>query len=252
MQAPEEELALDEAGLLISACANPGLDVAAQMGRLDDLAARVEPADADGLCQLLFDVVGLRGDRENYDDPANSYLDQVLDRRLGIPISLSVLLMEIGRRCRIPLEAVGMPGHFLVRDSSDPEHLIDAFDGGRRLSRDDCQRILQSISGGSAALTPDMLATTGRRAVLARMLANLDVSFERRNDRRSLRWLSDLRQVLPGAPPGDRVQLAGRLTGLGRFDSAATILEGTAEGLGPVPAAGRMLQEAKSLRARLN
>ena len=109
MELPESVVPLDEAALLISAHANPALDVAAQLRRLDRLATRVERADSSGLCRLLFEQLGLRGDRERYDDPVNSYLDQVLERRRGIPISLSVLLIEVGRRCGVCLEAVGMP-----------------------------------------------------------------------------------------------------------------------------------------------
>ena len=80
------------------------------------MAAQIGPADTGEVCRFVFETLGVRGDLQTYDDPRNSYLDQVLDRRLGIPISISVLLMEIGRRCGVPLEGVGMPGHFLLRD----------------------------------------------------------------------------------------------------------------------------------------
>ncbi len=132
---PEDAVPLDEAALLISAHANPELDVSSQLRRLDHLATQVDRGDSGGLCRVLFEQLGLRGDREHYDDPANSYLDQVLDRRRGIPISLSVLLIEVGRRCGVPLEAVGMPGHFLVRDPSAPEHLIRRVRPGATLDQ---------------------------------------------------------------------------------------------------------------------
>jgi len=252
MHLPERDVPLDEAALLISAHANPALDVTAQLGRLDELATRVDGTDSQTLCRVLFDDLGLRGDREHYDDPANSYLDQVLDRRRGIPISLSVLLIEIGRRCGIRLEAVGMPGHFLVRDPAEPQLLIDAFDRGRRLSRTDCERLLQSVTGGAGHLTKDMLAATGPRAILARMLANLDRSFERRGDIASLKWVSDLRWKVPAAPPGDRRQLAARLAGLGRLDAAAEVLEALAQVAANPSVRDRLLAEALTLRARLN
>jgi len=252
MDLPEGAVPLDEAALLISAHANPGLDVIAQLSRLDELAARVDGTDSQALCRVLFDNLGLRGDREHYDDPANSYLDQVLDRRRGIPISLSVLLIEIGRRRGIRLEAVGMPGHFLVRDPADPHLLIDAFDRGRRLSPTDCARLLQSVTGGAGHLTKDMLAATGPWAILARMLANLDGSFERRGDVASLKWVSDLRRTVPAAPPGDRRQLAARLAGLGRLDFAAEVLEQLAQAATSPQLRDRLLAEALTLRARLN
>ena len=219
MQRPEEVLPLDEAALLIAAHANPTLDVKSELGQLDIIAARVGEPDVEAVCRLLFEDLGLRGDHQDYDDPRNSYLDQVLARRRGIPISLSVVLMEIGSRCGLRLEGVGMPGHFLVRDPARPDRLIDPFNQGRHLDRLDCQRLLQSIAGGEARLTEAMLATTGRRAILARMLANLDRSFERRNDTRSLSWVSTLRAGIPGLTAADRHQISARLGSVGRFDT---------------------------------
>jgi regulator of sirC expression with transglutaminase-like and TPR domain len=252
MQCREDSVPLDEAVLLISARANPALDVAAQLQRLDELASLVDRADASALRSVLFEQLGLRGDREHYDDPANSYLDRVLDRRRGIPISLSVLLIEVGRRCGIHLEAVGMPGHFLVRDPATPDQLIDAFDRGRQLDHAACERLLRAVAGGAAQLTTDMLATTGSWAILARMLANLDRSFEVRQDRKSLAWVSELRMHIPNASPGDRTQLAGRLAALGRFDAAAAVLEEAALAVSAKQVRSRLLHDASALRARLN
>jgi regulator of sirC expression with transglutaminase-like and TPR domain len=249
VQRPSEDVALDEAALLISAAANPDLDMAVELRRLDAIAGRLDHPDTDSLCRLLFGELGWRGDPVHYDDPANSYIDQVMARGKGIPISLSVLLMEIGRRAGLRYEAVGMPGHFLVRDPSRPEELIDAFGGGRRLGVDGCQELLRAVAGPEARLRPAMLATTGTHLVLARMLLNLDHSFERRDDRASLAWVAELRRRLPGAAAGDRMQLATRLATLGRFDSAADVLdELDVEG----EAGERLTAEALSLRARLN
>ena len=252
MALPESEMPLDEAALLISASANPDLDVAHELERLDALAAGVRPGDLPGLCDLLFRDLGLTGDRDTYDDPVNSYLDRVLDRRRGIPISLSVLLIETARRCWIRLEPVGMPAHFLVRDPTEPDVLIDAFDGGRRLDHDDCDRIIRAATGGAGRLTPEMLAVTPPWAVVARMLANLDGSFERRDDRPGLARITELRRLLPGTPPGDRAQLAGRLAALGRFDAAADLLEQVATSVGTETGTQRLLAQARELRARLN
>jgi regulator of sirC expression with transglutaminase-like and TPR domain len=252
MRGPETGLPLDEAALLISASANPVLDVGAQLGRLDELAGRIDRTGVEAVCRFLFKEFGLRGDREHYDDPLNSYLDRVLDRGRGIPISLSVLLIEIGRRCGVRLEAVGMPGHFLVRDPATPEQLIDAFDRGRRLSYDDCERLLQTTSGNPARLTSDMLAATGHRAVLARMLANLDASFARRNDRGSMGWVSTLRMSIPGTSPADRLQLARRLAALGRFHHAADLLEALAVTVTGADQRDRLRHHVTVLRARLN
>lgn len=249
---PEEELPLDEAALLISATAHPGLDVGAQLDRLDRLAGRVKRRDAAEVGRVLFDDLGLQGDREDYENPVNSFLDQVLDRRRGIPISLSVLLIEVGRRAGVALDPVGMPGHFLVRDPERPEELIDAFSSGRRLDRAECERLFASVAGPPARLSPEMLAPVPRRAVLARMLANLDRGYERRGDRRSLGWVCALRLQLPGGPVGDRIQLSARLASLGRLDVAAGVLEAAAAVVDAERVKERLAQEAVSLRARLN
>jgi regulator of sirC expression with transglutaminase-like and TPR domain len=252
MQRPEEVMPLDEAALLIAAHANPTLDVKAELDRLDGIAGRVGEPEVEAVCRVLFEDIGLRGDHEDYDDPRNSYLDQVLARRLGIPISLSVVLLEIGGRCGLRLEGVGMPGHFLVRDPARPDWLIDAFNRGRQLDRSGCERLLQSVAGAGARLSEAMLATTGRRAILARMLANLDRSFERRNDTRSLLWVCTLRAGIPGLTVTDRHHIAARLGSLGRFDTAADVLETLAceQSAGDIRA--RLEAEAASWRAQLN
>jgi regulator of sirC expression with transglutaminase-like and TPR domain len=248
----EEALPLDEAALVIAGHANPALDIAAQLRRLDDIAAEVDQPDTDGVCRVLFGRLGLRGDRHTYDDPRNSYLDQVLDRRLGIPISLSALLIEIGRRCGLHLEGVGMPGHFLVRDPGSPQLLIDTFAGGQRLGGSGCERLLSDIAGRPVKLKPAMLATTGKRAILARMLANLDRSFERRADDQSLLWVTRLRLLVPDVALGDRVLLARRLGAMGRFDEAADILAELALADLGSELRTKIQAEATTLRARLN
>jgi len=130
---PDDEIPLDEAALLIAAQARPELDVGAELGRLDELAGGCGEATLDGLAQHLFTDLGFHGNTEHYQDPDNSYLDQVLERRVGIPIALSVVTMEVGRRLGVALDGVGMPGHFLVRHRADPATFLDPFDHGRRL-----------------------------------------------------------------------------------------------------------------------
>jgi regulator of sirC expression with transglutaminase-like and TPR domain len=252
MKRPEDGIPLDEAAMLISAQANPSLRLAEQLRRLDEIAGQVDRADVASVSRVLFERLGLRGDRDAYDDPLNSYIDRVLDRRLGIPISLSVLMIEIGRRCGVRLEAVGMPGHFLVRDPSAADQLIDPFDQGRRLNREECERLLHATTGQVSELTPEMLATTGPRAILTRMLVNLDRSFERRGDRAALAWVSEMRMAIPQVSLADRRQLAARLAYLGRFDTAAAVLEGAATDVADSPVRQRLLHEASTIRARLN
>ena len=120
VQTPEAEWALDEASFLIATHARPDLDLPAQLARLDELAAQAGEPTLDGLRRLLFRDLGFSGNEVDYYDPRNSFLDEVLDRRTGIPITLAVVMLEVGRRLGVPLAGVSMPGHFLVRDKVDP------------------------------------------------------------------------------------------------------------------------------------
>jgi len=255
---PEADLPLDEAALLIAAHAQPGLDVDAQLTRLDRLAdeaggSGVGRADADDVAALLFGRLGLAGDRRDYDNPDNSYLNRVLDRRRGLPIALSVLMVEVGRRCGADLEGVGLPGHYVVRDRRHPDTLIDAFNGGRRLDGPACRELLGPVVGADPEMSPASWPAAGPRATLARMLANLDRSFRRRRDTRALAWVTELRLLVPGQPLAVLVEAAGTLAEIGRYDRAAALLEQVAarpELTGET--ADRLRARAVAARARLN
>jgi regulator of sirC expression with transglutaminase-like and TPR domain len=250
---PEEDVHLDEVVLLISAHATPELDVAAQLRRLDNLAVQLAEPTAEAACHLLFEAAGIQGDRLTYDDPRNSYLDQVLDRRLGIPISLSVLLIEVARRAGLVLEGVGMPGHFLVRDPAQPDWLIDTFSGGVRMGHEACEQLLRATAGPTAQLSPSMLAPTGPRAVIQRMLTNLDHSFRRRYDVRSLTWVTRLRLSVPGLGLSSRAELAAQLEELGYPGEAAHVYDELAAQPGlDASVADRLAARAVSARAVFN
>lgn len=246
---PEAEIPLGEGALLIAAHAEPDLDVAAELRRLDDLAMGCPAPSLDALCRHLFDDLGFSGNTEDYADPRNSYLDQVLSRRVGIPISLSVVTMEVGRRVGVPLAGVGMPGHFLVRHLGEPPVFLNPFGGGRRLDEVGCEAIFRHL-GGTEPFLPHYLDPVGPRAILARMLANLRSIFLRR-DLRSATWVLQLHLAIPGFDPGERAALARALGSLGRFAAAATELEHLAESLPPEEGA-RLSAEARALRARAN
>jgi regulator of sirC expression with transglutaminase-like and TPR domain len=250
---PEEEIPLDEAALLIAATADVTVDVTVQLARLDELASQIRPADTGEVCRFVFETLGVRGDQNTYDDPRNSYLDQVLERRLGIPISISVLVMEIGRRCGVALEGVGMPGHFLLRDPGEPELLIDAFSGGRRLDRAACAELLRGVAGVDVHLFDSYLAPVGPRAIVVRMLANLDQSFRSRDDKGGLHWVTRLRSGIPGQPLTDMIALADTFTRLGYVDEAAALLEELARRPGtPAGAARRLRARGRGLLAPFN
>jgi regulator of sirC expression with transglutaminase-like and TPR domain len=179
---PEAEIDLAEAALVIAAEDQPGLDPAPWIARLNELAARLRPRlegvrdelDRLGLLSgFLASEVRLQGNDRDYYDPRNSYLNEVLDRGLGIPITLALVFIEIGRRVGIPLDGVGFPGHFLLRHSLHPQIVIDPFHGGRVLTQDDCRELLEKLSGGSLEFDPRLLRPAGPRQILARMLNNL-------------------------------------------------------------------------------
>lgn len=262
---PDDEIPLDEAALLIAAHARPNLDLASELALLDDLAAGCKESTLDGLTHHLFDELGFRGNTENYGDPDNSYLDQVVRRRLGIPITLSVLTMEVGRRLGVALDGVGMPGHFLVRHRTEPNVFLDPFGGGQRLDAAGCQAIFSTLGGtgpGDKGRPPDsggvsrlqwqesFLAPVGARAILARMLLNLQGVFLPA-DLRSVTWVLELRLAIPGLPVSDRLGLARALGSLGQFGSAATALDRVAEELPPEEAV-TVRAESRALRARHN
>jgi regulator of sirC expression with transglutaminase-like and TPR domain len=248
VERPDDEIPLDEAALLIAAHARPDLDVAAELGRLDDLAAGCKEATLDGLTRHLFDELGFRGNTENYADPDNSYLDQVIRRRLGIPITLSVLTMEVGRRLGVGLDGVGMPGHFLVRHRADPATFLDPFNGGARLDVAGCRVIFASLGG--SGWDDGYLEPTGARAILSRMLLNLQSLFLPDNLRQAA-WVLELRLTIPGLALADRLGLARALGSMGRFGSAAAALERAAGEL-PDDEAVTIRAESRALRARHN
>jgi regulator of sirC expression with transglutaminase-like and TPR domain len=244
----DDEIPLDEAALLIAAHARPELDVAAELGRLDELAAGCKEPTLDALAHRLFDELGFRGNAEDYQDPDNSYLDQVLRRRLGIPISLSVLTIEVGRRLGVMLDGVGMPGHFLVRHRTDPNTFLDPFGGGRRLDVAGCQDIFTALGG--TGWQDSYVAPVGARAILARTLLNLQGVFLP-VDLRSASWVLELRLTIPGLAVADRLGLARALGSMGQFGAAAAALDRVAEELPPEEAIA-VRAESRGLRARPN
>ena len=234
---------LDEACLLVAAHAHPGLDVDAERRRLDELATGFDGDDLTGLARHLCDDLGFAGDRTAYHDPRNSLLNDVLDRRLGIPISLAIVAVEVGRRCSIPVEGIGMPGHFLVRDARAPDLFVDLFDGGRALDREGCQAVFAHLHP-EARWSEGFLAPVGPVAVVTRVLNNLAGAYRRSGERASLAWTLALRLALPGATARERRELAVLLGAIGRFAEGADVLE----------AAGTDADRhaAQRLRARLN
>ncbi|HEV7886428.1 MAG TPA: transglutaminase-like domain-containing protein [Acidimicrobiales bacterium] len=245
-----DDVPVDEGAMLIAAHAHPGLDVAGEVKRLDELAADC-PHDLDGLRSFLFGAGGFRGNDDAYGDPRNSYLNEVLDRRIGIPITLSVVAMEVGRRVGVPLVGIGLPGHFLVRHEAVPPLLLDPFNGGQSLSLEECHELVRRAYGESVPFQPSLLAPVDNRMILARMLNNLRSSFQASGDSAGSAWVLRLRAGIPGTLPRELGELATAQAALGRYEEAATTLERLADQLSGEEE-GKARAHAQLLRSRLN
>lgn len=191
---------LDRSLAVLAAVVDPRVLVADLLEELDVLAASCAADDAEGLCAELFGEGGqFVPARADYYSPANSLLDQVLGRRSGIPISLSAVAIEVGRRRGIGLVGVGMPGHFLLRSADDPEQFFDTFDGGRRLDPSGCRRSFAAVNGPEAALLPVHLAPVGSRTIVGRVLNNLQVAASQTGDLEVSAAVQRIRVLLSGA-----------------------------------------------------
>lgn len=188
----DEHIDLAEAALLIAAEEYSSLDIDGYLARIGEMAQQVrkrfplelEPVKLiEELNRFLFDEEGFRGNSEDYYDPKNSFLNEVIDRRKGIPITLSVLYMEIARRLELPVVGAGLPGHFIVKyQTTAREILIDPFHRGALLSEEDCQRTLDRMYEGKVPFQREFLASVPKRLILARMLNNLKGIYLRRKD----------------------------------------------------------------------
>jgi regulator of sirC expression with transglutaminase-like and TPR domain len=216
---PEAELDLMRAVLLIAEPEYPALDVAAYVEELDRLGALAaqriasspgRPALAS-VIRYLYEELGFRGNTEDYYDPRNSFLNEVIDRRTGIPISLALVLTEICQRVGIEARGVSFPGHFMVRVDIDGDAVfIDPFDG-RLLDRRQIAELHQRATGEEGPIDPRVLAPASKRQVLARILNNLRNIYERAGDRERLLGVLARMQVLRPDEEGHgrRSELAG-------------------------------------------
>jgi regulator of sirC expression with transglutaminase-like and TPR domain len=203
----ENDIDLPRAALLVAGEEYPDLDPEPYLARLDGLGAQLRERVAGEtsperqvaeLNALLFGEEGFRGNTAAYYDPRNSYLNEVLDRRLGIPITLALVYVAVGRRAGLPLSGVGLPAHFVVAYEGPTRLLVDAFNCGRVLSLSDCQELLRQAYGGSLTLEPAHLESTSARHILARLITNLKLAYQRSGDLvRALRASEQLSLVLP-------------------------------------------------------
>lgn len=206
----DDEIALAEAALLIAAEEYQSLDVPFYLGRLDyfgDLA-REQAADArdaigviTALNVTLFERLGFRGNRESYYDPRNSFLNEVIDRRTGIPITLTVVYIEVAKRIGFPIKGVGMPYHFIAKHESDGgDVFIDPFNAGGLLGSAGCDELITRMSGGRIELQPEHLQAVTNKQILTRILSNLLGVYSPTDHRRALSAIERILLINPDSP----------------------------------------------------
>lgn len=222
-----DDFALDEAAMQIGAWEYPERDLGRYRELLDhiagDVALDVHRAPngigrARALSDHLFERLGFCGNVDDFYDPRNSFLCDVLDRRIGIPISLSVLYLEVARRVGVLAQGVNFPGHFLVRVATEDAWLfLDPFAGGRALTPADLEALLRKTTSPDAVLEPSVIAAASKRQILSRMLVNLAGIYGRRGDLpHSLDVLERMAALEPANPriARDLAQLRERVDGL--------------------------------------
>ena len=232
---PEKDQSLAMAALLVAQEEYPQLPLDRYVSRLDLMAEEtLDRLDGETapllvlqeLLNTLYRRHHFRGNREAYYDPRNSFLNDVLDRALGIPLTLGMVVLEVGWRLGLPLEGVNFPGHFLVRFRGEAlDLLVDPFDGGKIRFEDQAQELLDRAYGGVVRLQPSFMREATKRDMLVRMLTNLKGVYMRVADhRRALAAVERILMLTPTAPTENRSR-GLLLARLGRREEAATQLE---------------------------
>ena len=245
-----DDFDLAHAALLIAAEEYPQLTPEPYLRRLDLFAERVHdrlanesapPVVLQEVSRVLFEEERFRGNVEAYYDPRNSFLNDVLDRRVGIPLTLSLIYLEVGWRLGLPLDGVKFPGHFLVRyDGAALQLLIDPFQLGQIRFEDEAQELLDRAYGGTVELQPEFLRPATRRDILVRLLSNLKgVYLNARDDARALAAIERILLLQPSALEElrDRGLLFART---GRADEAIVDIQRYLEAVPDPPDADRL------------
>jgi len=184
---PDSAIPLAEAALLMACEEYPQLEISPYLDKLDHMAemaqALLRKADSpvetvEKINAVLFEKVGFRGNTKDYYDPRNSFFNDVLDRLVGIPITLSAVYLEVSRRLKFPISGVGMPGHFVLKyDNRHEEFFLDPFNRGEILTRDDCRDRIHGMYGNSIEFSERLLEPVTNRQILVRMLNNLKLIY---------------------------------------------------------------------------
>jgi regulator of sirC expression with transglutaminase-like and TPR domain len=254
----EPEVDLARAALLVAREEYPQLPVDRYLARLDELAERVVDRLANErapmvvlteLVRTLYESEGFRGNRDAYYDPRNSFLNDVLDRRVGIPLTLAITVLEVGWRLDLPLEGVNFPRHFMVRFKGEGVNiLLDPFEAGELRFEDQAQELLDRVYGGTIRMRPSFLEAATKRNMVVRLLTNLKgIYFNAQDDVRALAAVERLMLLSPevGNENRDRGILLARL---GRTEEALGELERYLDHAPDAPDAGRIRGVIDGLR----
>ncbi len=232
MLQPDDRISLAQAALVIASCEYPRLDSASYIERLDQMArhaggrlvGETNPYDTiTRINRYLFEKEGFSGNAEDYYDPRNSFLNEVLDRKTGIPITLSTVYLEMAERLGLPLVGVGLPGHFLVKHPHF-DILIDPFTKGRILTEDDCRRRMQELMGEEVPFHKSYLNGVGKRHIVVRMLNNLRTIYINARQFQKALDIADLAFAIQPPSPQERKERAALLIQLRRHSEAVADL----------------------------
>jgi regulator of sirC expression with transglutaminase-like and TPR domain len=231
----DDDIDLALAALLVAREEYPQLPEQRYLGQLDLLAEetrdRLDEETApllvlEELLDTLYSRHRFRGNREAYYDPRNSFLNDVLDRRVGIPLTLGIVLLEVGWRLELPLEGVNFPGHFLVRFRGDAIRLlIDPYDGGTIRFEDQAQELLDRVYGGMIRVHESFLRPARRREMLVRLLSNLKSLYLNVRDHQRALWAVERILLIRPIAPGEIRDKGVILARLGRSKEALEQLE---------------------------
>lgn len=260
IRGPDPDLA--EAALLVCVEIEPDLRVDDELRRLEAFAETLrsrgvpeaDPADtARALADHLAGDLGFTGDREVYYTPRNALLTRVLDRRRGLPITLSIIYVAVARRLGVPAFGIGLPGHFVAGIGPEAAPVVlDPFHDGEVLTEETMARRVEAATGGRARFDPAMLTPAPPAAVIRRLLNNLTRDFAGEGDFEGALWTVELKELLPGGAPGDRRDRGRILHRLGRYRRAARALESYLEEVPDAADADGVAALARQCRAAMN
>lgn len=204
LELPDDQLPLDVLCYLLCQLAGDDIIIEDELRKMDAVARSIPPT-FEGVISFLFaGPGGIRGDTENYYAIDNSLISRVRDNGKGIPITLSVIAMECGRRVGVPISGIGLPGHFIVRSMQDSDLYADPFNGGILLDRQGVRRLYQSVAGPQAAWNDAYLRRITKRDIVFRILNNMKVACTRNfKDRAKLAWILEILSWFPNGAPFD-------------------------------------------------